>query len=131
LIVLDENILDSQRLLLQASRVAAKQVGVDCGRKGLPDEQILVSLRQGRNITFFTRDSDFYAPDLRHQRYCLVMAAVGQNEAAAFVRRFLRHPGFDTQAKRMGRVVRLSHVGLAVWCLRAERESHTAWLVAG
>jgi hypothetical protein len=66
-IVLDENILDDQRFLL-------------------------VLLRRHRKITFFTRDADFYLPALRHSSYCLVVLAVGQNEVAAFVRRFLSQP---------------------------------------
>jgi len=37
-IVPDENILDGQRLLLEASRVAIKQIGVDIGRKGMKDD---------------------------------------------------------------------------------------------
>jgi hypothetical protein len=29
--------------------------------------------------------------------------------------------------KRMGRVVRVSHAGLAVWRLRSRTEIHTVW----
>jgi predicted nuclease of predicted toxin-antitoxin system len=131
LILLDENILDGQRLLLEASGVAARQVGVDVGRKGMKDDEVVVFLRRKRNITFFTRDSDFYLPELRHGRYCLVVMNVGQNEAATFVRRFLRHPDFNTQVKRMGRVVRVSHAGLAMWRLRSQAEIHTVWSRSG
>jgi hypothetical protein len=127
LIILDENILDGQRLLLEASRVTTRQIGVDVGRKGMKDDEIAVLLRQQRYATFFTRDKDFYAPDLRHRRYCLVVMNVGQNEAATFVRRFLHHPDFDTQVKRMGRVVRVSHAGLAAWRLRSQTEIRTVW----
>ena len=42
MIVLDENILDGQRLLLEASRVAIKQIGVDIGRKGMASNVTLV-----------------------------------------------------------------------------------------
>jgi hypothetical protein len=58
--ILDENILDGQRLLLEASRVATRQIGVDVGRKGMKDDEIAVFLRQQRHVTFFTRDADFY-----------------------------------------------------------------------
>jgi len=126
-IILDENILDGQRLLLDAWRLAARQIGVNLGRKGLKDEEILVLLRQHRDPTFFTRDADFYHSDLRHRSYCLVVTSVGQNEVATFIRRFLRHPDFDTRAKRMGRVVRVSHAGLVVWGLRAPTEIHIVW----
>lgn len=127
MIVLDENILDGQRLLLQTWRLSARQIGLDFGRKGLKDEEIVVLLRRQRNSTFFTRDAGFYQAALRHPSYCMVVASVGQNEVAAFIRRFLRHPSFDTRAKRMGRVVRISHAGLAVWRLRSQTEMHTVW----
>jgi hypothetical protein len=52
---------------------------------------------------------------------------VGQHEAAIFVRRFLRHPEFDTAAKRMGKVIRLSSVQLVVWALHQEQEVVFDW----
>jgi hypothetical protein len=82
-------------------------MGLDFGRKGLKDEEIVV-LRRQRNSALFTRDAGFYQPVLRHPSYCIVVASVGQHQVAAFIRRFLRHPDFDTQAKRMGRVLRIS-----------------------
>ena len=92
----------------------------DLAHKGLKDEEIIVLLRRQRHATFFTRDADFLsAPRLRHSGYCIVVADVRQNEVAAFVRRFLWHPDFDTQTKRMGRVVRISHAGLGFWRLRS------------
>jgi hypothetical protein len=127
LIILDENILDGQRLLLQAWCLKAKQIGFDFGRKGLKDEEIVVLLKRQRNATFFTRDDDFFEPGLRHPGYCIVVAGVGQNEVAAFIRRFLRHPDFDTQRKRTGQVVRISHTGLAFWRLRSQTQTHTVW----
>jgi hypothetical protein len=87
-------------------------------------------LRRRHDCTFFTRDAGFYDPTLRHPSYCLVVANVGQNEVAAFVRRFLRHRSFDTQAKRMGRVVRISHAGLAVWRLRSQQETQDSCRVS-
>jgi hypothetical protein len=38
LIILEENILDGQRLLLEASRIATRQIGVDVGHKRLDKE---------------------------------------------------------------------------------------------
>ena len=51
----------------------------------------------------------FYKPSLCHSQYCLVYLNVEQPEAAVFVRRLLHHSEFDTQAKRMGQVIRVSH----------------------
>jgi hypothetical protein len=40
---------------------------------------------------------------------------------------FRRHPQFDTQAKRMGNVIRASHRRLAMWRLHAEKEVYFDW----
>jgi hypothetical protein len=85
-------------------------------------------LRRRQSLTFFTRDAGFCQRGLRHHRYCLVVMNVAQNEVATFVRRFLRHPEFETQVKRTGKVVRVSHVGLAVWRLKSQLEVHIVWL---
>ena len=50
-----------------------------------------------------------------------------QYEVAHFVRRFLRHSAFATQAKRMGGVVRVMHTGVVAWRLNAGRELRLAW----
>ena len=78
MIVLDENILEGQRLLLDGAHVAARQIGVDMGRKGLKDQEVIILLRQLRNVTFFTRDMDFYSPPVRHASYCLVVTTSGR-----------------------------------------------------
>lgn len=127
MIVLDENILEGQRLLLEASKVAVRQIGLDIGRKGLNDEEIVVLLRGLRQPTFFSRDLGFYTPALRDRRYAIVVAAVGQYEVAAFVRRFLRHTMFDTKAKRAGKILRLSPTGIAFWQTRHQQETMVSW----
>ncbi|MFN7922577.1 MAG: hypothetical protein U0Q16_20910 [Bryobacteraceae bacterium] len=50
MIVLDD-ILESQRLLLEASRIAPRQIGVDFAQKGLKDYEIVNFLRQLRRVT--------------------------------------------------------------------------------
>ena len=77
--------------------------------------------------TFFTLDWDYFKRDLCHARYCLVFLDVKRNESAAFIRRLLRHKEFDTQAKRMGAVIRVSYAGLLVWRLYAQQETYLAW----
>jgi hypothetical protein len=112
--LLDENIREDQRGLLQRWGIPVHQIGVDVGRKGMQDEEIIPFLRTLRDTTFFTRDLGFSDPKLCHPQYCLVCLAVGKDEVAVFVRRVLRHPEVDTKAKRMGAVIRVSHAGFAV-----------------
>ena len=127
MIILDENILEGQRLLLEGWNISPRQIGLDMGREGLSDEQIIVLLRELRQPTFFSRDLGFYTPALPDHRYAIVITAVGQYEVAAFVRRFLRHPAFDTKAKRTGRIVRLSSSGIVFWQTRRQRETAVEW----
>lgn len=125
--ILDENIIDSQRQRLRHWHIAIRHMGYDVGRQGMKDQEILTLLHRLRRPTFFTRDEDFYARHLCHSRYCLVYLAVAKDEVAPFVRRLLRHREVDTVAKRMGTVVRVSHVDLSLWRLHAEQAIHVAW----
>jgi hypothetical protein len=43
-------------------------------------------------------------------------------EAAAYMRRLLRHQAFRMQAQRMGKVVRVRHSGVSYWQLRERKE---------
>jgi hypothetical protein len=125
--VLDEHIPEEQRVLLKSWRVPVRQIGYDLARKGLQDDEIIPLLHRLRHPTFFTLDFGFYHRNLCHKRYGLVCMDVHEDEAASFVRRLLRHPEFDTQAKRMGTVIRLSRKGLWVWRLHAEQEAPMEW----
>ena len=127
MIILDENFPESQRQLLKAWRVPVRQIGVEISRKGIQDDEIIPLLLRGRRSTLFTLDNDFYLRRLCHARYCLVCVDVAQYEAAAFVRRLLRHKDFDTETKRVAAVVRLSHAGVFLWRLHAEKEERLTW----
>jgi hypothetical protein len=125
--LLDENVIEEQRQLLQSWRISVHQIGYDIGRVGTQDEAIIPILHSLRRVTFFTMDSDFYKPNLCHARYCIAYLAVEEDEAAVFIRRFLRHKAFDTEAKRMGIVAQVSHIGLVIWRLHEERPLALSW----
>lgn len=125
--VLDENIIDNQRRQLMSWRMRIHQIGFEVGRKGMKDREIIPFLHQLKQPTFFTRDDDFYERKLCHAGYCLVYLDIRKEEVATFVRRILRQKSFKTKAKRMGKVIRASHVGLSVWNLHAEKEEFFDW----
>ena len=127
MIILDENFPESQRQLLRGWRIPIRQIGYEVGRSGMQDEEIIPFLLQRRRVTFFTLDQGFHKRRLRHARYCLVYLDVEQYEAAAFVRRVLRHWQFDSDAKRTATVIRVSHGGLVIWRLHAQKELHFEW----
>lgn len=125
--ILDENILKNQRQLLESWGIPVRQIGFNAGRRGYQDEEIIPFLLQQRRPTFFTRDEDFYKRRLCHAKYSLVYMMVEKYETAVFIRRILHHPEFDTQAKRMGAVIRVSSARLSFWRLHADREMHLNW----
>ena len=126
--ILDENIPESQRQLLRSWRIRVRQIGYEVGRGGMKDDRIIPLLHLLKRPTFFTRDVGFYDHRLCHLHYCLVYLAVSQYEAASFIRRFLRHPMFNAQTRRIGKVVRVSHAGIRVWRLHGAGEERLRWL---
>ena len=127
MIILDVNIPKPQRELLERWRINIKQVGVNIGRKGLLDEEIIRLLQRQKHPTFVTRDRDFYKREIRHLKYCLVHLAVEKSEAALFLRRLLRQPDCRSQAKRLGKVMSVSHSGIRFWQRNQWSEQHIAW----
>lgn len=127
MIILDENIPESQWQLLRSWRIRALLIGRDISEKGIQDERIPGFLVQQRRPTFFTRDEGFYDRQLCHAGYCLIVVAVRPNESALFVRRCLRHPHLKSRALRLGAVVRVSSAGLQMWRLRETREIFFPW----
>ena len=71
MIVLDENVFESQRLRLRLWRMHLCQIGHDFGRKGMQDDEIVTLLRTLRHPSFFTRDRDFFNKMLCSDHYCL------------------------------------------------------------
>ena len=71
---------------------------------------------------------DFYQKDLCHSKYCIVNLAVGQSEVATFIQRLLKHSDFNTKAKRMGKIISISHLHIRFWQLRQDSETLLEWL---
>ncbi len=127
MIVLDENFPESQRQLLKSWRIRVRQIGYEIGRKGLKDDEIIPELLKLPRLTFFSLDSDFDRLKYCHARYCLAFLDVGQYEAATFIRRFLKHPTFNTQAKRLDKIIRVSHLFIAARGRHSKKSEHFSW----
>ncbi len=125
--ILDENVPESQPVLLRSWRIAFRQIGQDVGRMGMKDDEIIPLLHQLDRPTFFTLDGDFFDRRLRHNKYCLVHLDVEDEMVAEYIRRLLRHHELNTKAKRMGGVVRALPTGIAVWRIHQEQESRLSW----
>jgi len=127
MIIIDENFPESQRQLLLSWRINIRQIGIEVGRKGLQDDEIIPLLLKYKNPTFISLDFDFYDRKLCHSKYCLAYLDLGQYESALFIRRFLRNKDFDSQKKRMGKVIKISHSGFLVWNVNAETPQKYYW----
>lgn len=127
MILLDEQVRADQRPYLRRWGIPFRQIGRDAATAGIKDENIIPFLLTLKNPTFFTHDHGFFQARLVHARYCLVLLAEPDIEAAAYIRRFLRHPFFNTNAKRMGTVAHVHHHGINFWQRRRSGLQHVTW----
>jgi hypothetical protein len=128
MIVLDENIDVKERRRLQSWQIHYKHIGTTIGQRGMKDRnQILPLLHQLRRPSFFTFDLGFYDPAVRHANYCLVCLDISLAQGAQYIRRFLRHPSFNTKSKRMGKVVRVTSSSVTYWALGSQDHVKSFW----
>src|SRR5437763_13436674 len=113
--VLDESIVAQQCEQLRQWRIPFRQVGVDLAAYGTLDENLIPLLHRLPQATFFSHDGDFFQGSLCHAHYALVYLDVPDTEEAKFIRLFLKHPAFNTQAKRLGVVARVRSSGIQFW----------------
>ncbi len=125
--ILDENLPRDQVELLRAWRIRCRWTSRDLALQGLQDDEIIPRLLRLSRPTFFSRDSDFYRRELAHARYCLVWLDADVEETAFFIRRVLNHTALNTQAKRMGKVVRVHPDGLEYWTKAASSPTKLDW----
>ena len=127
MLVLDENLPAAQQLWLRKWRIHFRVVGVDVATWGTPDENLLPTLRRLARPTFVSLDQHFYRAGWAHPAYALVWLDVADDRAAEFIRRLLRHPAFNTRAKRMGTVIRVNPGGLSYWCVGRSAQDSLPW----
>lgn len=128
MIILDYNITRDQADLLKGWRIHVQRIGVDIGLPSWDDQQeILRYLHRSKQATFFTRDSDFFRQRFCHKKYCMVEVDMSDVETAKAIQRFLRHPRFNTKAKRCGKVIRLSPRKISWWEIGNRRQQYLIW----
>lgn len=126
--ILDEDISAPECARLRTYKLHFRQIGGVIGNSGMKDrEEILPLLHRLKHPTFFTLDHGFYHPTLLHQRYCLVFLDVWDDEAAEYIRRFLRHSEFRTQTQRMGKIARVRHRSVSYWQIHIREERTLRW----
>ena len=127
MILLDENIRQDQGTQLRQWRVRCRFLIEELAPSGIQDPDIVPLLQRLKQPTFFTHDQDFFRRSLVHADYSLVWLDVFDGEAATFIRLFLKHPLFNTAAKRMGIVTRVHHQGIHFWNRNHTQLQHARW----
>jgi hypothetical protein len=112
--LLDENITPEEREKLRRYKIRVQHIGYDVAEKGFDDtQQIIPLLMTLKNPTLFTRDRLFVQPHNRHPHYCLVYLDVRYDGVARTVRRFLKHPDYNTVQKRLGKIIHIGETSLS------------------
>ncbi len=127
MIIIDENLPEWESSQLRDWGIRVRVVGLEVARLGIKDDQIIPLLRRLRGATFFTLDEDFFDRRLCHARYCLVWLDMAAKFSALHIRRFLKHPSFDTEAKRMRKVVRVRPNGIEFCEMVARASRSVVW----
>jgi len=106
--ILDANVeVEHTSQLRQPLKV--KQIGVHFLPGSADDERIINLLSRLKTPTFITWDcKDFYHRRRLDKRYCIICVDIHRTEFVSAVRKIFRHPLFNTAAKRMGKVIRIT-----------------------
>jgi len=111
--LLDEHVLGNQHNKLLNWHFPFKKIGKGAGKKGMDDQnQIIPFLHLYSRTTFFSHDLGFYNRKFCHSCYCIVILQVDRYEAAEYIRRFLKHPNFNTHNKRMGWIIEVQKTSI-------------------
>lgn len=131
MILLDENIRRDQAVQLLDWRIRRRFLIEDFAPAGIQDPDIIPLLQRLKHPAFFTHDRDFFRRNLLHHNYALAWLDVFDGDAAKLIRSFLKHPLFDTAAKRTGLVVRLHYHGIHFWHGKNSALQQARWIDRG
>lgn len=127
MLILDENVVSDHEVQLWRWGIRTKKIGDDVGRSGMKDEEIIPLLHSLPRPVLFTNDLRFYERDSPHPNYCIVVVSAGKVEMPPLIRRFLKHPNFDSEAKCLGRIVLLTQHNLRVRQFKVSGETTLEW----
>ena len=136
MILLDENVHQESLMASIAAWYRGQVHSLTALRPNtlIKDEAIPALLRSVRQPTFVTTNvTDFWRRVPAHSRYSVVCVALPSerlHELPPLLRRLLRLPEFNTKAKRMGKVIRVSPSQLQYYERPGEAITHVrTWSV--
>jgi len=125
--IFDENFSAPLMEIIRTKLASVTQAGKDWGRSGWKDRDQIIPNLHGSGATFHTLDSGFYDWRLSHRDYCLVYYEISEIELIEYIFRFLHHQNFDTRAKRLGKVIKVSPSQIAFWKINEYRFQSIQW----
>ena len=100
----------------------------ETGRQGMKElNEIIPLLHRLRRPTFFTHDLGFFDHALCHKGYTLICLDVRAKETAVYIRRCLRHPEFQAEKQRLGKVILARQRNLSFWEIGKPRLQRLGW----
>jgi hypothetical protein len=128
MLIADENISEEEIWRLREAGIPVRLIA-DVAAKSITDENVFPVLHSLKQPTFFSKDKDFWKHRLVHADYCLVCLDIPEHEGkvAAYMRRFLAQPDFNTKNKRMGKVVRVHVRGMEFYVKHMRKPHPVAW----
>jgi|GEM_PF-5439417 len=125
--LLDEHVIARHAEEIQKKISSVNQIGVDWGEPGWDDiEQIIPHLHHSKT-TFHTLDEDFFKRRLLHNDYCIVFYNIPIKNFVDSVLNFLHHPLFDSHAKRLGKIIKVSLNNIVYWDIVDHKIHETTW----
>lgn len=127
MIILDENIAESQRAILIKQGLNVKQIGFDLKYKGIKDEELMIFFHTLKKPTFISWDRGLYRKKICHKNYCIAYLDVREDEIAIFAKKLLKDKRFNVKAKRMGKIIKLTSMKIKFWEINKDKEQHLSW----
>ena len=129
-IILDDQLFDLEVLAPIARWITVQRLRDLRPGEVIKDDRVPVLLRELRQPTFVTIDMGFWDKSLRDAKYCILCFPLRNDEQyqlPELLRRLLRLPEFHTKAARMGKVARVSPIGIEYWQLDDELLHRLVW----
>ena len=126
--LIDENVSELEVSRLRRAGIRVRLIGDEVSQVGTSDEDLIRSIRKLKRPVVFTQDEDFFQFRWLHRGFALVWLAVNPDQVADYVRRFLRHPTFKTQAKRMGVVAKVAPACIRFWRIGNRQLQRVDWI---
>ena len=95
----------------------------------MPIEEVEGGYKPSGDEAFMNeRQRDYFRRKLLHPAYCLVWLDLFDGDAASFIRAFLKHRLFGTNAQRMGVIARVHPGGIDFWKSYLRQLTKVPWI---